>query len=144
MLRKMFQDSNGSIDEALGLIVEIFFFSLVFVFGAVLIGSAGAQAMSDIVAHNIASLMLPPNGTSSQFLVQQAQYEAQTYLQAKSTQVVNSRSQCGTAAACVIINPCSAAAPVCVASVERRVTIPIVNSTITWYAKGVSIWPQNA
>ena len=142
----MLHDWTGTIDDALGLIVEVSIFTLVFAFGAVLIGSVGAQAMSDYVAHNIAALM-PNNvvaGTASQFVTEQAQYEAHKYLQASSTDVVSSRSQCGTAAACVVLNPCSGASPVCVASVERRVTIPVVDSTITWYAKAVSIWPQNA
>ena len=143
MFIEILKDQDGGIDDALGLMLEVFFFALIFVFAAVLIGSATAQAMSEIVAHHIASLV-PVNGPNNQLVLQESQTEAHQLLASNSTSVVSARYQCGSASTCVIVNPCSAASPVCVVSVERRVMIPIVDSTITWYAKAVSIWPQNA
>lgn len=143
MFIEILKDQDGGIDDALGLMLEVFFFALIFVFAAVLVGSATAQAMSEIVAHHIASLV-PVNGPNNQLVLQESQTEAHQLLASNSTSVVSARNQCGSASTCVIVNPCSAASPVCVVSVERRVMIPIVDSTITWYAKAVSIWPQNA
>lgn len=144
MFIEILKDRDGGIDDALGLMLEVLFFALIFVFAAVLIGSATAQAMSEIVAHHIASLVPGSAGANSRLVQQESQTEAQGLLASHSTSVVSARYQCGAASTCVIVNPCSAASPVCVVSVERKVMIPIVDSPITWYAKAVSIWPQNA
>ena len=144
MFIEILKDQDGGIDDALGLMLEVFLFALIFVFAAVLIGSATAQAMSEIVAHHIASLVPASGGPNELLIRQESQTEAHQLLASNSTSVVSARYQCGAASTCVIVNPCSAASPVCVVSVERRVMIPIVDSTITWYAKAVSIWPQNA
>jgi len=142
-LDKMLHDWTGTVDDALGLVMEVSIFTLIFAFAGVLIGSAGAQAMSEIAAHHIASLSAV-DGPDSAMVLQEAQNDAHAYLQAQTVAIVHSQASCGTASACVVISPCSAAFPVCVVIVERRVMIPVANSTVTWTAKAVSIWPQNA
>lgn len=142
MFAKLMRDTRGGVDDAFGLIVEVFFFTLVFVFAAVLIGSATAQAMSEVVAHHLAALETSGN----QVLMQsEAKTEAHDYLMANVTQVSSSLSGCSNSAnACVVTEPCSSTSPACVVVVERRVMIPIVDSPIIWSAKAVSIWPQSA
>lgn len=141
-LDKMLHDWTGTIDDALGLVMEVSIFALVFTFAGVLIGSAGAQAMSEIAAHHIASLSAV-EGPDSAMVLQEAQNDAHAYLQAKTVAIVHSQVSCGTASACVVISPCSSASPVCAVIVERRVMIPVVDSTVTWTARAVSLRQQN-
>ena len=141
----MLHDWTGTVDDALGLIMEVSIFALVFTFAGALIFSAGAQAMSEIAAHHIAALSAV-EGPNSAAVLQEAQNDAHAYLGARNlpVAVVHSQSSCGTAPACVVISPCSAAFPVCLVIVERRVMIPVVGSTVTWTARAVSLSQQNA
>ena len=137
---KMLRNTLGGIDDALGLIVEVSLFTIIFVFAGVLIGSATAQAMSELVAHHLAALATSGNPS---LMATEAQSEAHQLLQAAVVQTTTSPSQCGTTAnACVIVEPCSSISPACVVIVQRRVMIPIVNSPIVWSAKAVSPWQQ--
>lgn len=144
-LKRLFADDDGGMDEAFGLVVEVTVFTLVFTFAGSLVVSGTAQAMSSIVAHHVAGLAAV-EGSGSAAVRQEAQNDARAYLQTHSAPVavVSSVSQCGTAAACVAISPCSSTSPVCLVTVQRRVSIPVVNSTVTWTAKAVSLCQQNA
>ena len=140
MLRSALKDTRGGIDEALGLIMEVVLFTLVFAFGGVFIGSAGAQGLSAIVAHHLAAV---ETSSSSTFATLEAKSETSTYLLAKSTTITTSMSQCSpSASACVVFEPCSATQPVCTVVVERRVMLPVANTPIVWTAKAVSTWQQ--
>jgi hypothetical protein len=138
VLRSVLKDPRGGVDDALGLIVEVVLFTLVFAFGGVFIGSAGAQALSAIVAHHLVAV---ETTSSFAFAKEQAQSEGSTYLLAPSTDVTTAVSQCATSqSACVVFEPCSASQPVCTVVVERRVMLPVVNKQIVWTAKAVSAW----
>lgn len=138
MLRAMLKDTRGGVDDALGLIMEIFLFTVIFVFAGVFLGSAGAQSLSAIVAHHLAAV---ETTTTPAFTITEAKAEASTYLLAKSTTITTSISQCSpNTNACVVFEPCSAAQPACTVVVERRVLVPVVNTPMVWIAKAVSIW----
>jgi hypothetical protein len=138
VLRSVLKDTRGGLDDALGLIVEVALFTLVFAFGGVFIGSATAQALAAIVAHHLAAL---ETTSSVAFAKQQAEEEGNTYLLAPSTDVTTAIAQCATSqSACVVFEPCSASQPVCTVVVERRVMLPVVNTQIVWTAKAVSPW----
>ncbi|WP_298442842.1 hypothetical protein [Ferrimicrobium sp.] len=140
MLRRRLKDIHGGVDDALGLAMEVFVFTVIFVFGGVFIGSAGAQALSAIVAHHLAAVEA---STTATFANAEAKSESSIYLLASSTGIVTSQSQCSpNTNACVVFEPCSAAQPVCTVVVERRVVIPVANMPIVWSAKAVSIWQQ--
>ncbi len=144
-LKELLADSGGGIDDAFGLMIEVTVFTIVFAFAGSLVLSGTAQVMSAIVAHHVAGLVAA-EGPDSLVARQEAQNDAQAYLDArgKPVAIVSSLSQCGTAAACVAISTCSSSSPVCLVTVQRRVTIPVVNSAVTWTAKAVSLRQQNA
>ncbi len=141
MFGSLMRNAKGGIDDALGLVLEVFLFSLVFVFAAVLIGSAAAQAMSEVVANHLAAIDISGN---TALMAQEAQSEPRQFLLANTVSVTSSASQCGSANACVVAEPCSSSNPACVVIVERRVMIPIVDTPVTWSAKAVSIWQPGA
>ena len=141
-ISNLMNDAKGSIDDALGLVVEVSIFTVIFVFAGVLVGSATAQAMSEVVANHLAAVEVSGN---PQLLKQETTSEAHQFLQAAVVQTTTSVAQCNTTAnACVVEEPCSAASPACAIVVERRVMIPIVNSPVVWSAKAVSIWQTGA
>ena len=141
MFSELMKSAEGGIDDALGLMLEIFLFSVVFVFAAVLIGSAGAQAMSEVVANHLAAIEISGNAG---LMAQEIRSEPRRFLLANTVASTSSVSQCGSANACVVIEPCSSTSPACVVIVERRVMIPIVDTPVTWMAKAVSIWQPGA
>lgn len=141
-ISNLMRDTKGGIDDALGLVVEVSIFTLIFVFAGVLVGSATAQAMSEVVANHLAAVEISGN---SLLLNQESTSEAHQFLQASVVQTTTSAAQCNTTAnACVVVEPCSASSPACVIVVERRVMIPIVDSPVVWSAKAVSIWQPGA
>ena len=141
-IMRLLRNADGGIDDALGLVVEVAIFTVIFVFAGVLIGSATAQAMSEVVANHLAAVEVSGN---TKLLNQESTSEAQQYLQASVVQTTTSVNQCNTTAnACVVLEPCSASSPACVIVVERRVMIPIVDSPVIWSAKATSIWQPGA
>jgi len=138
MLRDLIRDTSGGLDDSLGMIMQVVVLVLVFAFSGTLIGSAVVQSFTDIVAHHIASLEV---STPPSFTVAQATSEASTYLLAKNPSEPSSTSQCSTTAStCIVFEPCSAISPDCVVVVERKVTLPVIGSKITWIAKATAVW----
>ena len=141
MFASLLRNAKGGIDDALGLVLEVSLFAIIFVFAAVLIGSATAQAMSEVVANHLAAIEISGN---TALMAQEAASEPQQFLDANTVAYVGYASLCGSASACVVAPPCSSASPACVVIVERRVMIPIVDTPVVWSAKAVAIWQPGA
>ena len=97
--------------------------------------------MSEVVANHLAAVEISGNAA---LMAQETQNEPHQFLLANTVQVTTWVSQCGSANACVVLEPCSSGSPACVVIVERRVMIPIVDTPVTWSAKAVSIWQPGA
>ena len=93
------------------------------------------------MANHLAAIEISGN---SSLMAQESQSEPHQFLLANSVQSATWPSQCGSANACVVVEPCFSWSPACVVIVERRVMIPIVDAPVTWSAKAVSIWQPGA
>lgn len=146
--KELLRDTKGGLDEALGLVFQVFVFMTIAIFGASLLGSAVSQGMAQMVAKHITNQ--EALGVPIATVLNEAQTQTNQFLMTSNTsasgvtdiQYQSAVNQCQTSssAACVVIQECSLAQLNCKAEVQRRVYIPILDMHVTWTAQATSLF----